>query len=240
MIDKIEKENFGLKLKIHFLEDALRKTGSEFNEAALKENTDMKVDRITMQRELAQCKKTLIQAERDIEAYRRHLEEVQTKAKRQHADEHLRQELEDLKKVLTIKEEEVQHLHQKVEEAEGENESFPKLKGDIEDLDAELREKDRLLEEWEDRVDRVKAQAKKDSDELDEVYAELEDEKRRVELLENAQNSAAEQTEKLQETQEQLQDALIAQRKAERDLEEVYLVARNIVWPMLTRQVAPR
>ncbi|KAI1751077.1 microtubule associated-domain-containing protein [Xylaria castorea] len=45
VIDKIEKENFGLKLKIHFLEEALRKTGPGFSEAALKENTDLKVDK---------------------------------------------------------------------------------------------------------------------------------------------------------------------------------------------------
>ncbi|KAH8661399.1 microtubule associated-domain-containing protein, partial [Tricladium varicosporioides] len=45
VIDKIEKENFGLKLKIHFLEEALRKAGPGFSEAALKENTDLKVDK---------------------------------------------------------------------------------------------------------------------------------------------------------------------------------------------------
>ncbi|KAI0799323.1 microtubule associated-domain-containing protein [Xylaria sp. FL0064] len=45
VIDKIEKENFGLKLKIHFLEEALRKTGPGFSEAALQENTELKVDK---------------------------------------------------------------------------------------------------------------------------------------------------------------------------------------------------
>ncbi|KAG9243437.1 microtubule associated-domain-containing protein [Calycina marina] len=45
VIDRVEKENFGLKLKIHFLEDALRKAGPGFSEAALKENTELKVDK---------------------------------------------------------------------------------------------------------------------------------------------------------------------------------------------------
>ncbi|KAI0871119.1 microtubule associated-domain-containing protein [Hypoxylon argillaceum] len=45
VIDKIEKENFGLKLKIHFLEEALRKSGPGFSEATVKENTDLKVDK---------------------------------------------------------------------------------------------------------------------------------------------------------------------------------------------------
>jgi hypothetical protein len=48
VIDKIEKENFGLKQKIHFLEKALRKAGPGFSAALLKENTDLKVDKVTM------------------------------------------------------------------------------------------------------------------------------------------------------------------------------------------------
>ncbi|KAI0104233.1 microtubule associated-domain-containing protein [Nemania sp. FL0031] len=45
VIDKIEKENFGLKLRIHFLEVALAKAGPGFSEATVKENTDLKVDK---------------------------------------------------------------------------------------------------------------------------------------------------------------------------------------------------
>ena len=47
IINKVEKENFGLKSKMHFLEETLRKAGPDFNAAALKENTDLKVDRMT-------------------------------------------------------------------------------------------------------------------------------------------------------------------------------------------------
>ena len=175
-----------------------------------------------MQKELARCKKTLSQAERDIEAYRRHLEEVQAKAKREHADESLRQELSDLKKLLAAKEGEVADLQQQLETADADEIESQKLKGDIEDLQADLREKDRLVDERDDEIDRVKAQAKKDSDELDEVYTELDAEKKRVEELEDAQQVTAETVAKLQEAQEDLQDALAAQRKAETDLEEVW------------------
>ena len=221
IIDKIEKENFGLKLKIHFLEDSLKRAGPGFNEAALQENTELKVDRITMHKELARCKKTLSQAERDIEAYRRHLEDVQAKAKKHHADESLRQELEDLKKALVIKKEEGEDFRKKAEAADRENVELQKLKVDVEDLEADLREKDRLVDERDNELDRVKSQAKKDLDELDEVYAELEGEKQRVEELENVQQAVADQTEKLRKAQEEVQDALAAQRKAESDLEEV-------------------
>ena len=221
IIDKIEKENFGLKLKIHFLEDALRRSGPGFNEAALKENTDLKVDRVTLQAELKRCKKTLTQAERDMEAYKHHLEEVQAKAKKEHADESIRQQLEDLKKGLQEKEEEIEELREKLEAADGENEEVHKLKDDIEDLEANLREKDRQLNEQEDELNTVNAQAKKDSDVLEDVYAELEEERKHVEALEAAEKTIEDNAVKLQEAQDELQDTLEAQRKAENDLEEV-------------------
>ena len=82
VIDKIEKENFGLKLKIHFLEEALRKAGPGFSEAALKENTELKVDKVTMQRELHRYRKTLTSAERDLELYRQQMLEMQDKMRR--------------------------------------------------------------------------------------------------------------------------------------------------------------
>ncbi|KAL7958465.1 hypothetical protein V8C34DRAFT_314088 [Trichoderma compactum] len=63
VIDKIEKENFGLKLKIQFLNDALMKSGPGYNEAALKENTELKVEKVTMQRELQRLKKQITTVE---------------------------------------------------------------------------------------------------------------------------------------------------------------------------------
>ncbi|EMF08949.1 uncharacterized protein SEPMUDRAFT_93270 [Sphaerulina musiva SO2202] len=40
-LDQIQKDNFGLKLKIHYLEDAMRKSGSEFQQQTLQENQAM-------------------------------------------------------------------------------------------------------------------------------------------------------------------------------------------------------
>jgi hypothetical protein len=37
MIDEMKKENFGLKLKVFFLDDKLKKLGPEYNEQAIKE-----------------------------------------------------------------------------------------------------------------------------------------------------------------------------------------------------------
>ncbi|KAG8529096.1 uncharacterized protein KY384_005731 [Bacidia gigantensis] len=221
IIDKIEKENFGLKLKIHFLEEALRKAGPGFNEAALKENTDLKVDRVTLQKELTRCRKTLNQAERDLEAYKRHLEEVQAKAKRQQADESLQQELEELRTSIQERQEEVEELRDRLITSDQNDDQMQKLKDEMEDLAADLSERDRHIEERDDEIDRLKSQAKKDSDELDEVYAELESEKNRMQELEAESEAKNANEAALNQAKDDLEDALAAQRKAENDLEEL-------------------
>src|SRR5438552_16623097 len=151
IINKIEKENFGLKLKIHFLEDALRKSGPGYSEAALKENTELKVDKVTMQKELHRYRKTLGAAERDLEQYRQQILEIQERAKRKHADDGLREELERLRGELADKEAEVQELREKLEKAE-QREDAERLKENLNDLEADLREKDRIIEEREDEI----------------------------------------------------------------------------------------
>ena len=86
VIDRIEKENFALKLKIHFLEDALNKSGTEYNQAALKENADLKVDQVTLKRDLIRYQRQVASAERDVEKYRHQLVQWQDRAQRKKAD----------------------------------------------------------------------------------------------------------------------------------------------------------
>src|SRR6266516_3276803 len=112
IIDKIEKENFGLKMKIHFLEEAMSKRGNEFNQAALKENTDLKVNRITMQRELHKFKKHIAQAERDAEVYRLQLEEYRERLKRRQADESGRIEVERMQAELKTKDAQIEKMQE--------------------------------------------------------------------------------------------------------------------------------
>ena len=51
-LDQIQKDNFGLKLKIHYLEEALRKTGTAFQQATLKENVELKTQKMTIEQDL--------------------------------------------------------------------------------------------------------------------------------------------------------------------------------------------
>ena len=201
----------------------MRKAGPGFNEAALRENTDLKVDKITIQKELGKCRKNLTQAERDVETYKRHVAEIQEKARREHADESLRQELEDLRSGLAAKESEIQGLRQKLDVAENDADEVQKLKEDIEDLEADLREKDRLVDERDDEIDRLKIKEQKETDDFDRVCDELEAVKEHAEDLEKELGDAGEQEQKLKRLQEELDDALQAKQTAEEDLDEVWI-----------------
>lgn len=130
----------------------LRKSGPGLNEAALKENTELKITRITMQKELHRYRKNLGQAERDLEAYRLQFSELQEKMKQKHADASLREELENLNKDVEKKEEDIEELKEKLSAAEKQDEEAETLRQEIEDLQADLREKDRIIEERDDEI----------------------------------------------------------------------------------------
>lgn len=208
VIDKIEKENFGLKLKIHFLEEALRKAGPGFSEAALKENTELKVDKVTMQRELHRYKKHLTTAEKDIEDFRAQMLEMQERGKRKYADESQRAELERVKGLLSQRDAEIESLQREVDDAQRDDARVEKLRDEIGDLEADVREKDRIISEHEDELEELRDGLKGDARDKDErldrndeeirkLKAKLADsqanyktaQRRVVELEEHAQNN---------------------------------------------------
>jgi chromosome segregation ATPase len=249
VIDKIEKENFGLKLKIHFLEEALRKAGPGFSEAALKENTELKVDKVTMQKELHRYRKTLSAAERDVELYRQQLLEMQEKVKRKHADESQREELDLLRQGLEEKEAELDQLR-------GQESQFDDLQDKIHDLETDLRERDRIINDREDEVDNLKDEVEKHASTISELKEAMKDAQRRaVELEEKAQASAdlAEAKETIEELERDLerfkneadeakedrQEAFRERDRAQADLEELQdeMANKSITTKGLSRQV---
>ena len=217
-----------MKLKIHFLEESLRKAGPGFHEAALKENTELKVGKFTMQKELMRTKKTLNQAARDVETYRLHLEEVQEKIKRKHADQGTKEELHGLRKELDTRIMEVRGLRNQLETAESEGHYVAKLKEDIEDLEANLREKDRILETSEDEVDRLKEQATQNSADMARLEEDLHGAKREIEELQPLKDTVKDLQAylvsaqvKVQEVKAQQSTAEQEKQKAEEDLDEL-------------------
>lgn len=144
-----------MKLKIHYLEEALRKSGPGLNEAALKENTELKVTRVTMQKELHRYKKNLGQAEHDLEAYQSQFTDLKDKVKQKHADASLHEELENLKKAIEEKEHIIGKLKENLRAVEEQDVEAGKLRDEIEDLQADMGEKDRIIEEREEEIVRI-------------------------------------------------------------------------------------
>jgi chromosome segregation ATPase len=249
VIDKIEKENFGLKLKIHFLEEALRKAGPGFSEAALKENTELKVDKVTMQKELHRYKKTLASAERDVELFRQQMIEMQEKIKRKHADAGQLEELDRLRRGLAEKEDALSQLR-------GQETQLDDLQDKIHDLEAELREKDRLLDDHEDEAENMKDEIAKKNSAISELEQSLKKSQRReIELEEDAQASeelaAAKETiqdlerdlerlkQDVEDAKEDCQEAMNNKERAEADLEELQdeMANKSVTTKGLSRQI---
>ncbi|KAL1876366.1 hypothetical protein VTK73DRAFT_9435 [Phialemonium thermophilum] len=249
VIDRIEKENFGLKLKIHFLEEALRKAGPGFSEAALKENTELKVDKLTLQRELQRYKKHLTSSEKDLESYRQQILEMQEKAKKKYADEGQHAELDRLRQELEQKDDEIDQLRSQIDRGQNENEDLEKLRDEIVDLEADIRRRDHIIGEHEDELDELKLKLK-------EAEEENKDRQRRIlELEQKAQQStdleeAKDTIEDLEATvrkleqqvddlKDKLHDAVEEKKRAQDDLEELQgeLADKSMVPKGLSRQV---
>ncbi|KAM3559051.1 hypothetical protein ARSEF4850_004295 [Beauveria asiatica] len=252
VIDKIEKENFGLKLKIHFLEEALRKAGPGFNEAALKENTELKVDKVTMQREFHRHKKLLITSERELEGCRQQILELQSRTSHSREDNGLRAEMKTLQQQLEDKEEDVRELTRQLAVGQGNQEQLEKLQDNIEDLEADLRDKDRQLTDREDEVEDLKdkieeAEARiidaekraKEAEEIDQGDDELEEAKETIQDLEQNIRRLEEQVDELNE---KLEAAATEKDRAERDLEELQeeMANKSVVSKSLSRQIDER
>ena len=147
----MDKENFGLKLKIHFLEEHLRKSDPNLNQNALKENTDLQVERATLQRDLSRIKKQLTNSGREAELLKKQLQDGKERSQRDEATQELRNELSSLRRDLEAKDAEIDELQSR-QESEDKDHEIERLKGDIEDLGAELRDKDRIIESKDDEL----------------------------------------------------------------------------------------
>ncbi|KAJ9196572.1 hypothetical protein DTO027B5_1583 [Paecilomyces variotii] len=219
IIDKLDKDNFGLKLKIHYLQEQLQKAGPEYNQAALQENTELKVTKITMQRDIARYKKNLLQAERDLEAYRLQLQELRDKAKKRQLDEEGRREMEWMREEVENRGNQVKELQEELKEAKDkQSEEIERLRDEIEDLEASVREKDRIIDEREEEIDNLKERDGKENEAAAELEAELERAKEQLEELHESLEKAKSEAQEAKESQNQ---AMEEKQKAEEDLREL-------------------
>ncbi|KAI4199228.1 MAG: hypothetical protein LQ348_001924 [Seirophora lacunosa] len=220
IINKIEKENFGLKLKIHFLEDSLRKSGPGLNETALKENADLKVDRVTLRKELARARKTMDRAEREVEQYQKELQNAHDQTKRKHADKKVLEELEFLRRENDAKESQIREMCVDSNRGAKNDSEIEKLKSDIDDLQLDIREKVRQLDDREDEIDGLKQQVKQNADALADAVEQSDQGRQRIDELERAQREFTDQLEQFHGIDEELADAQTHVKSLENDIEQ--------------------
>ncbi|KAL2003290.1 hypothetical protein VTN02DRAFT_4411 [Thermoascus thermophilus] len=219
IIDKLDKDNFGLKLKIHYLQEQLEKAGPGYNQAALKENTELKVTKLTLQRDISRYKKSLHQAERDLEAYRLQLQELKEQSKSRRSDDTVQREMDWLREEIENRETQIKDLQEELRATKDKNsEELEKMRDEIEDLEATVRERDRLIEEREEEIENLKEKDGKENDAVAELEAELE---RAKEQMEELQESLEQAKSEAQEAREAREQAMQEKEQAEENLKEL-------------------
>ncbi|OAX81608.1 hypothetical protein ACJ72_04051 [Emergomyces africanus] len=220
VISKLDKENFGLKLKIHFLEENFKLAKPEFAQAAIQENAELKVTKLTMERDLHQCKKSLRRAEQDLAGCQAELQELQANARRRHANEDLQRELGQLREDLDNKENELHKLQAELESAKAaESERIRQLRDEIQDLQYDLRRKEELVENQEAEIESLKEERQQNEN---SSVAELEAELRKAQAqLEDLQNSLKQAKSEASDAKLKCEAALKEKETAEEDLKEL-------------------
>ncbi|KAI4262994.1 MAG: hypothetical protein L6R42_001843, partial [Xanthoria sp. 1 TBL-2021] len=220
IINRIDKENFGLKLKIHFLEESLRKSGPGLHAAALKENTELKVDKVTMQKELARARRTLDKTEREVEEFRDRLQKSHDQMKQKHADKKLLEELELLREEVATKDSKIRDLHDELDQTVDKDAEIERLRSDLEEVAIDVREKDRLLEDQEEEIETYKEKAKQGTDELAEALQKTESREQRIRELEEHQRTSADYSVQLHDVRNETNDAWRHIHELEQELKQ--------------------
>ncbi|KAN0069814.1 hypothetical protein V8E54_012120 [Elaphomyces granulatus] len=219
LLDKLEKENFGLKIKIHYLQERLDRAGPEYNKEALKENTELKVANLTMKKDISRYKKSFQEAERELAACRLQLQETREKTKRRQIDETVQREMEWMREEIETRVTQVKDLQEQLKTAkEKGSEEGERLREEVEELEATVRERDRIIEDREEEIDQLKENDGRESG----AVAELEEELNRAkDQLEELQDSLAQAKETAQEASDAQEQAKQDKEQAEEDLKEL-------------------
>ncbi|KAJ5174815.1 uncharacterized protein N7482_000692 [Penicillium canariense] len=218
IIDRLDKDNWNLKLKIHYLEEQLEKAGPEYNSAALKENTELKVLRLTMQRDIVRYKKSLLQAERDLEEYQQQLMEWRDRARRKQTDEEVQREMDLMREEVESKDNELRKIREELRlTKDDQSQEIEKLRDDVEDLEAAVRERDRIIEERDEELEELRENGK-ENDAGAELQGELDRAKEHIQELQDRLEQAKSEA---QEADDAAKKAIDEKGRTEEDLREL-------------------
>jgi len=210
-LEQIDKENFGLKLKIHFLEEALKKSGPDHFQQATKDNVELRTNAIQLERDLKKYRKMLTAAEQSIETYKIQFKEYAEKVKSRHKSEIINEELERLQQLADERLKLIEKLQRQLEESEdreNSNEEIEKLREDLEELEAELKVKERAIDEKDEELETLQEKLNSAAGDID---VELEERDRRIDEQTAELDSLREQVQRLGRDKEE-NDASLQQK----------------------------
>lgn len=239
IIDRLDKDNWNLKLKIHYLEEQIEKAGPEYNTLALKENTELKVSRLTMQRDISRYKKSLSQAEHDLEDYRQQLVEMRERSRRKQTDEEVQREMDAMREEIESRDNELRELREELRLSKDEkSQEAEKLRDDVEDLEAAIREKERAIDERDEELEELRENGK-ESGAVTELQGELDRAKEQIEELEGSLEKARSDS---QEANESARQAIDERDRAEEDLRELQdeMSNKSVMTKGFSRQLEER
>lgn len=207
----------------------LTKTGTDYQQEIIKQNTDLKVERTTLTQDIRQQAKKLAKADSELAAYKQQLIEYAEKVKKRHTDEIVKEEMDRLNQVAQQDqqrardlEQQVDSLQQRLELAEqGTSDKATALHDDIADLEHDLRERERQIEQKDDRIEELEndiasksndqQQLKAMQDEVVNLEAELDEKDQDIEDLKSQLTTAGDReksTRKLRYNVEELETQL--------------------------------
>lgn len=203
-LEETKKEVFNLQLENHFLKERLSNMAPEHIEGALKENVKLKLEILTLGKELKKLKKLVMQQDKDLAAA------VRESGKSQEA-----RELENLwnqeKERRKAAEQEIKTLQEEIE-AGGMDELRSKLEdaeasGDVwrkrtEELEAELEDQKALNEDQIEELGRFRNAMDRAHDEMERMKEELNSAKSLSESIGLGKGREARLAQKIQELEQ--------------------------------------
>ncbi|GAA5873076.1 hypothetical protein JCM1840_007316 [Sporobolomyces johnsonii] len=165
VIDELKKDNFSLKLKLHFYEQRLEKMAPSSVEQALRENIQLKVEFQTLRTELKRYKKLLLEGDKAIQNLTNERDELMRRGSagsgRSAREKEMERELKRMRERDAEREEwerKARELHKEVKQlrANGGAEEVEDLRAQLEDVLGESDELQHRLRDATDELDELR------------------------------------------------------------------------------------
>ncbi|GLB41147.1 putative centrosomin N-terminal motif 1 [Lyophyllum shimeji] len=149
-IDNLKKENFSIKLRVHFLEEQLAKLAPDQIDAALKQNINLKIEVQQRGMEMKKLKKLVLELERELDRLQR-------------AGGGSRNRERELEEKLEERERELKELRRRKSGVD--DDAFRELEAQNADLEEQLQNAKGMIEENLDEIDQLKEMLERRGDE---------------------------------------------------------------------------